>query len=26
MDFTKISQNYLSAIADKRNQISRKSL
>ena len=26
MDFTNISQNYLSAIADKRNRIPRKSL
>nr|WP_067101573.1 hypothetical protein [Streptococcus sp. DD13] len=26
MDFTSISQNYLSAIADKRNRIPRKSL
>ncbi|KXT74713.1 hypothetical protein STRDD10_00742 [Streptococcus sp. DD10] len=26
MDFTTISQNYLSAIADKRNRIPRKSL
>lgn len=26
MDFTNISQNYLSAIADKRNSIPRKSL
>ena len=26
MDFTTISQKYLSAIADKRNRIPRKSL
>ena len=26
MDFTNVSQNYLSAIADKRNRIPRKSL
>ncbi|MCW0925819.1 IS30 family transposase, partial [Streptococcus anginosus] len=26
MDFTNISQNYLSVIADKRNRIPRKSL
>ncbi|KXU58512.1 hypothetical protein HMPREF3219_0200758 [Streptococcus salivarius] len=26
MDFTNISQNYLSATADKRNRIPRKSL
>ena len=26
MDFTNISQNYLSAIADKRNKIPKKSL
>ena len=26
LDFTNISQNYLSATADKRNRISRKSL